>query len=375
MDKACTDASAQVVEQHLSECEKCSKLLSDMKNSETNLNNEIIKERDEVLVKQAKYFKRRSTLVGGIIGAIFAVPILVCLIVNLATGAGLTWFFIVLAAMLVPASLTIVPIMVPEKKAMWTVGSFFASLLVLLAVVCIYTGGGWFFYPIASLMILASFTLVPIIVPRNKGLWTLCSFMVSLFILFAVCCIYTKGSWFLIAASAVLFGLTIIFMPIVVNSKPVAKLLKNNKALAVMTAYTLTYVLMMICIGVSINSDEFAKYAFAISVPPIAYMWSMFAVIRYVKLNSTLKTAICIFITALFGFIGDTIVFMFLGDGFHFPKFDLGSGSVFYISNDSVDWIILIFGTIAAAVLAAVGIYKQKKINNFSGGQKNDDNE
>ncbi len=205
MDNACSSASAQAVEEHLAECSVCSKMLEDMRKSESEINTEIIKERNEVLDKQAKFFKRRSVLAGSIIGGIFAIPILVCLIVNLATGAGLTWFFIVLAAMFIPASLTVVPLMVPENKALCTLGAFTASLLVLLG----------------------------------------------------VCSIYTGGSWFAVAASAVVFGLTVIFAPFVVRTKPIAKLLKNNKALAVVSAYTLTYILMMVCIGFSVGSDSF----------------------------------------------------------------------------------------------------------------------
>ncbi len=312
MDNACTSASAQAVEEHLAECSVCTAMLEDMKKSEKDINSEIKKERDEVLVKQAKFFKRRSVLAGSIIGGIFSIPILICLIVNLATGAGLTWFFIVLTAMFIPASLIVVPLMVPENKALCTLGAFTASLLVLLG----------------------------------------------------VCCIYSGGSWFFIAASAILFGLSIPFMPFVVNAKPIAKHLKNNKALAVVGTYTLTYLLMMICIGISANSYSFSRIALGYSIPALAYMWSMFAIIRFVKLNSRLKAAICVFVSSLFFFFGDTIVLVLIGNGLRIPKFPAGNVTTAEMMTDGVNWVVLIFGTILSAVLAAVGIYKQKKTNN-----------
>ena len=65
--------------------------------SDVTIDEKIVKEKDEVINSQARFFKRKSAFAGSIIGLIFSIPILVCLIVNLATGAGLTWFFIVLA--------------------------------------------------------------------------------------------------------------------------------------------------------------------------------------------------------------------------------------------------------------------------------------
>lgn len=310
IDNACTSSSAQAVEEHLAECSVCTKLYEDMKNSENVLDSEIKKERDEVLTKQSKYFKRRSVLAGSIIGGIFSIPILVCLIVNLASGAGLSWFFIVLTAMFIPASLTVVPLMIPQNKALCTLGAFTASLLTLLG----------------------------------------------------VCCIYSGGSWFAVAASSVVFGLTIVFAPFIVQAKPIAKLLKNNKGLAVVCAYTLMYVIMMICIGISSGSDSFFDYAAAYSIPVLAYMWTMFAVLRFVKLNRQLKAAICVFVSSLFFFFGDTMVNLFLGNGFILPgsPFEDVMSAADVLAN-RFNWVVLIFGTILSAVLAAVGIYENKK--------------
>ena len=113
-DGVCSEASAAIVKDHLSECEKCSDILKKMDDSE--IDEEFIREKDDVISSQAKFFKRKSALAGSIIAGVFAIPILVCLIVNLATGAGLSWFFVVLTAMFIPASLILVPLMVPQNK-------------------------------------------------------------------------------------------------------------------------------------------------------------------------------------------------------------------------------------------------------------------
>ena len=310
IDNACSKSSAEAVEQHLSECEACAGLLDEMRKCETAIDKPIAEERGNVINKQAKFFKRRSAIAGSIVGGIFAIPILVCLIVNIATGAGLTWFFIVLAALLIPASLTVVPLMAPDNKLLWTIGSFTASLLVL----------------------------------------------------YAVCCIYSGGSWFFIAASATLFGLSIPFMPIVVNAKPVAKLLGNNKALTAIGVITLAFMLMMLCIGIKAHSFTFFRYVAAFALPPFAFVWAMFLLIRLPKWNGLLKAASCVLAGALIYFFNDTVVYLILGNGLHFPGFATPITTTARL-NDVVCWLILTAGTVTAAVFAVFGFIKLAKNN------------
>ncbi len=305
IDKACSKSSEEAVEQHLSECQACSGLLADMRKCDTTIDKAIAKERTEVISKQARFFKRRTAIAGCIIGAIFALPILVCLIVNIATGAGLTWFFIVLAAMLIPVSLIVVPLMVPDNRFLWTVGSFTASLLLL----------------------------------------------------YAVCCIYSHGGWFFIAASATLFGLSIPFMPFIVFCKPVAKLIGNNKGLTAVGTITLTYALMMLCIGIKAGSLSFFRYAAAFSLPFLMFMWAIFALIRYPKWNGLLKAASCILAGSLIYFFNDTIVYLILGDGLYFPAFDSSLTTTDSL-NSVICWSVLVLGTVISVIFAVCGAIK-----------------
>ena len=239
-DDICSEASRKIVEEHLEECVACKKLLNDM--SDVAIDEEIVKEKNEVIKSQAKFFKRKSALAGSIIALIFAIPILVCLIVNLATGAGLTWFFIVLAGILVAASLIVVPLMVPENKMFTTMAAFTGSVLLLLGIICIYSGGNWFF----------------------------------------------------VSASATLFGLTMLFAPFIAYRRPVNAYVKNHKGLAIMCAYTATFALMMFSVGMFVGMKEFLPMAFAVSVPLVGLCWAIFAIIRYLRFNACVKTGLCI---------------------------------------------------------------------------------
>ena len=174
-DDACSAKSRDMVAGHLAECPACREMLEQLK--KTEIESDLRTEKDTVIEYGAKKFKRRSAQAGSVIAGIFMVPILVCLIVNLASGAALDWFFVVLSALAVAASLVIVPLMVPRDKAFWTFCAFTASLMVLLAVTCIYS----------------------------------------------------HGSWFFIAASAALFGLAAVFLPFVIRARPVKKWIGGSK--------------------------------------------------------------------------------------------------------------------------------------------------
>ena len=239
-DEICSEASRKIVEEHLAECPDCKKILNSL--NDVTIDEKIVKEKEEVIGTQAKFFKRKSALAGSIIGLIFSIPILVCLIVNLATGAGLTWFFIVLAGILVAASLIVVPLMLRENRMFITMASFTASVMLLLGIVCIYS----------------------------------------------------RGDWFFVAAASTLFGLTMCFAPFIAYRRPVNAYLKNNKGLAIMTAYTATFVLMMLAIGLRVGMSEFFPMAFAISMPLVGMCWAIFAIVRYLRMNAAVKTGLSI---------------------------------------------------------------------------------
>ena len=191
-DDVCSGSSRQMIEEHLEECPDCAAVLERLRNSE--IESGLQEEKEQVIRHQAKQFKRRSATVGSVVSGVFMIPVLVCLIVNLASGAALSWFFIVLAGLAVAASLIIVPLMVPEDKLFWT----------------------------------------------------FCAFTVTLLFLLAVCCFSTHGSWFYTAASAVLFGLSAVFLPFAVRARPVRELIGSfSRPLLVLSVDAILFANMM----------------------------------------------------------------------------------------------------------------------------------
>jgi hypothetical protein len=309
LDGVASAASRTVVDEHLLECDACAALLLQMKSN--SIEAELESERGSVLAGQAKYFKRKSALAGSILAGIFMIPVLVCLIVNLATGAGLSWFFIVLAALMVAASLTI----------------------------------------------------VPLIAPQNKGLWTLGTFAGALIFLFGVCCLYTGGSWFFVASAAVLFGLAVLFLPFAVRSGKLGAYLKNQKALAVMTVDTVLYALMMLSIGLYNGKPGFLLEAAAISAPFIVFAWLLFVIIRYAGHNGFVKAGICTALCCALVFGANYVVGRMLGDPVLFPAFTP------FVWNEAtldanIKWIILLSGIVLGIIFVLIGILRKGKSKN-----------
>lgn len=67
-------------------------------------------------------------------------------------------------------------------------------------------GIGWFMVLITSLMLTFSFINVPVLVKKNRALWTLGSATVSLMLLYVAGCVYSHGDWFVMATLGTLLG-------------------------------------------------------------------------------------------------------------------------------------------------------------------------
>ena len=170
-DEACSEKSRALVREHLLECAECRELLRQLQ--ETEIEKSLREEKQSVLQYGLKQFKKRTAAVGSAVSGAVMIPVLICLFLF---GSPLGWIDIVLAALCVAASMIVVPILVREDRLFWMFCAFTASLMLLLAVICIHA----------------------------------------------------HGTWFWIASSASLFGLAAVWLPFLVRSRPVKRLIGNN---------------------------------------------------------------------------------------------------------------------------------------------------
>ena len=192
VDDICSEKSRELVDEHLRECTECGSLLDRLKRTE--IENGLKAEKEDAISYGVRKFKQLSARTGITASGLFMIPLLVLLAINLLAGSQLGWFLIMVAALIVAASVIAVPILVPESKLFWTLCAFTASTELLLGVICLVT----------------------------------------------------RGTWFGIAGSAVLFGLAGCFLPWAIRAKPLRKWIGNrSKVLIVICADALLFLNMM----------------------------------------------------------------------------------------------------------------------------------
>lgn len=306
-DQVCSDASKAMVAAHLAECSDCRQIAESLKN--TGFEDRLTAEKDGVLKAHAKQERKAAVTVGMWTAGILMVPLIVCLICNLAIGHGLDWFFIVFAALLVFASFTVVPMVVQHRKALWTLGCFTLTLLLLLLVTNIYSGGSWFF----------------------------------------------------LAAIPILFGMSVIFMPYVITQLSLPKPLTHCKGLLVMALDTiLLYALIIVC-GFSASSADYWPAALKITSVFVLLPWLLFAVIRYLKLNGFIKGGISMVIIGFYSAFANQIISWFLNTP---PQGTLAEANLSYWGNNitinsNVDLLLLLSFLVVGVILIIVGVVRQ----------------
>jgi len=245
-DEVCSEASRQIVEEHLEECEACKNIWQKMQDH--SVDNCLQAERAHVVENHTKQVKRKSLTVGLCLSAVFMVPIVICLIVNLAVGRALDWFFIVLTALLVVASVTVVPLVLTEKRKLWTYLCFTGSLVLLLL----------------------------------------------------TCALFTQGNWFWVAAVPTVFGLSVVGLPFVKNQIPLKGFLSRHKGLLLMIVDTLLLFAVLAVCAPYASADNYWQVALQIVGFCLIYPWGMFLIIRYVRTKGLIKAGICLIFSGIY---------------------------------------------------------------------------
>lgn len=304
-DGVCSEESKNIVEEHLEECTPCKELLKKMQNNPYD--DLLRKERNEVIQHHTKNIRKKVLLLIGPCAS--AIALITCFIVNLCTLHRLDWFFIVLT----------------------------------------------------SIMVFEALTAVPFIVKKNKLFCTLAAFTASLLLLFMTCCLYTGGTWFWVASVAVIFGLVVVFLPIVLNKTK----LKTTKGLTVMLADTiLLYLLIMVCGFYGNYSYPYYWHnALLITSSMIIFPWILFVVIRYFKANGLIKAGLCVIIGGFFTSLSHDIVYL-ITDGIWqltFKEANLLIWNNNVVINANVYLLMIITCCVVGLFLLTLGVIKSLK--------------
>lgn len=160
-------------------------------------------------------------------------------------------------------------------------------------------GIGWFMVLITSLMLTFSFINVPVLVKENRALWTFGASTVSLMLLYAAGCVYSHGDWFVMAVLGTLLGEAIVFLPFVLRSDVFEKYAGNCKGLICMAADSVLTFACVIYGTLKYGDVVDLREGMAATVACVALVWSVFLIIRYLKVNGFYKVALCFVASAV----------------------------------------------------------------------------
>ena len=232
--------------------------------------------------------------------------LLICFIVNLAVQHTLSWFWIVLAAVLMAASLTLAPALISMRPALerykWAIslGCAAASLELLLLICCLYTGGDWFWVAFAGTIFGLSAALLPVLLPTLPLPAVLTGRKTSLYLgletallilLLLVCDLYTGGDWFVMAAVGTVFGLSVVFLPVILRQLPLPEGLGRHKALAYFSLETVFLMaLLAVCCWYT-GGDWFFAMGVPQALAALALPWGLMALIRYLPVSGWFRAS------------------------------------------------------------------------------------
>lgn len=160
-------------------------------------------------------------------------------------------------------------------------------------------GIGWFMVLITSLMLTFSFINVPVLVRENRALWTLGASTVSLMLLYAAGCVYSHGDWFVMAVLGTLLGEAVVFLPFVLRSDVFEKYAGNCKGLVCIAADSVLTFACVIYGTLKYGDVADLREGMAATVACVALVWSVFLIIRYLKVNGFFKGALCFVASAV----------------------------------------------------------------------------
>lgn len=308
-DNACTSASKKIVEQHLMTCEKCKKTYEALRN--TTIDTVIKNEAEGILERHAKKERNMAYKAGIMIALILMIPVVVTFIVSMSSGGGLGVFAVLTASMLLVASLSVVPLLSTQRRMTKSILASVIALLLIFFFVDRMNGGGEFV------------------------LWTI----------------------------PTIFGLSIVFFPLVIRNITLPPILSDKKALITLTWDTLWLFLTIFEVCNHSGDIEGMRTGYTVSLILMTGVWLLFLVARYLPVNAWIKAGIILIISCIWmAFTNDVYVYF----AEHKKQLTILSTnfsdwSTNICVNANVYTLILIFGGIVGGGLLVYGIINMKR--------------
>lgn len=225
----------------------------------------------------------------------------------------------------------------------------------------------WFWIVLSALVLAFTFTNLPQLIKKHKLIFIPLSEYIALILLFLVCCLYTGGDWFWIPTLSVLLFLIIIFAPIYISKYSVfTKIKKYNEFISVAVDFLMLNILLVVINAYTlINEYADSWWYLKIALPIVCSIYlalNILLSVRFLKTNKLIKTAVVLFLTNIFLYILPLFIKFNKTGSVNIFKADLSSWEVDIMIERNVNLIICLTLLLLAAVFLVVGLfYKNRK--------------
>ena len=233
----------------------------------------------------------------------------------------------------------------------------------------------WFWIVLSALILAFTFTNLPTLIKKHKLIWVPLSMYAALVLLLGVCCIYTGGNWFFIPTIAVLLAFVAVFGPIYISKyECFAKIRKYNDFVSVAIDFVVLNLMLIVIEAFSVsNGAEIWYFKLALPIAFVVYaVVTILMCVRFLKLNKLLKSSIILFMVDVFVYlipsfikVNNAFIQKEIIDEANIFKANLSSWQVDVTLEQNIHLIIAITLFVTAFILFVFGMIshiKQKKI-------------
>lgn len=225
----------------------------------------------------------------------------------------------------------------------------------------------WFWIVFSSLTLAFSFTNFPKFIKRYKLIIIPLIIYISLIFLLGVITIYTKEDWFFIASVSVLFGLVIVFTPIIIAKYTIFnKIKKYNDFISIGIDFAVLNILFLVIQSYTLKLGVNGWYL-TIALPiatAVYFALNLLCLVKFLKTNKFIKTAILLFLInnlcflpPMFVKVSDPLIQKEINE-FNILKSNLALWNNELLISCNIALIIFLFIAVLDVIFAVVGVIK-----------------
>ncbi len=220
----------------------------------------------------------------------------------------------------------------------------------------------WFWIVACSLLLAFTFTHLSKLIKKYKLILIPLSIFLALILLLAVCCIYNKGDWFFIVSLSILFGYSIIFLPIYLAKFNIFSKIKKYSAYI---CIALDFILLNILLFVISNGES---WYIKIALPITFYVYIALNIIlltKFINLNKLIKTSCVLILSCIFLYVPPLLIkvqnplVQIEIDSFNVLNSNLLNWSNETLIESNVHCIILLSTITLAVIFLVAGLIKR----------------